>query len=47
MEKLFHTYIVTENANTEYPHMSREMRFQTMWNVRPAEPQISLRICAV
>ena len=27
--------------------MSRDMRFPTMWYVRPAKPQISLRICAV
>ena len=25
----------------------RDMRFPTMWYVRPAKPQISLRICAV
>ena len=28
-------------------HMSRDMRFPTMWYVRPAKPQISLRIRAV
>ena len=28
-------------------HMSRDMRFPTMWYVRPAKPQISLRISAV
>ena len=27
--------------------MSRDMRFPTMWYVRPAKPQISLRIHAV
>ena len=27
--------------------MSRGMGFPTMWFVRPAKPQISLRICAV
>ena len=27
--------------------MSQRMRFPTMWYVRPAKPQISLRICAV
>ena len=27
--------------------MSWDMRFPTMWYVRPAKPQISLRICAV
>ena len=30
-----------------YTLMSRGMIFPTMWNVRPAEPQISLRICTV
>ena len=28
-------------------HISRDMRFSTMWYVRPAKPQISLRIRAV
>ena len=28
-------------------YMSRDRRFPTMWNVRPAKPQISLRIRAV
>ena len=28
-------------------HMSRDTRFPTMWYVRPAKPQISLRIRAV
>ena len=28
-------------------YLSRDMRFQTMWYVRPAKPQISLRIRAV
>ena len=31
---------------TEY-EMSRDMRFPTMWYLRPAKPKISLRICAV
>ena len=31
-------------AYTKY--MNRDMRFQTMWYVRPAKPQISLRIRA-
>ena len=31
--------------NTFY--LSRDMRFPTMWYVRPATPQISLRIRAV
>ena len=28
-------------------NMSRDIRFPTMWYVRPAKPQISLRIRAV
>ena len=28
-------------------YMSRDMRFQTMWYVRPAKPQISLCICSL
>ena len=28
-------------------HISQYMRYLTMWYVRPAKPQISLRICAV
>ena len=28
-------------------YMSRDMRFQTMWYVRPVKPQISLRVRAV
>ena len=28
-------------------HLRRGIRFPTMWYVRPAKPQISLRICAV
>ena len=28
-------------------YMSRDMRFPTMWNVRPAKAQTSLRIRAV
>ena len=28
-------------------HVSRDMRFSTMWYVRPAKPQISLRIRTV
>ena len=27
--------------------MSRDMRFPTMWYVRPAKPQISLLICTI
>ena len=32
---------------TQNKHVSRYMRFPTMWYVRPAKPQISLRIRAV
>ena len=33
------------DSSFEYPqHMSRDMRFPTMWYVRPAKRQISLRI---
>ena len=28
-------------------HLSRDMRFPTMWYVRPAKAKTSLRICAV
>ena len=37
--------IVTFNAQAFC--MSRDMRFPTMWYVRSAKPQISLRICTV
>ena len=45
----------TDNVKTVYPLqtkfaggiMSRDMRLPTMWYVRPAQPQISLRIGAV
>ena len=30
----------------ELLHLSRDMKFPTMWYVRPAKPQISLRIRA-
>ena len=30
-----------------YSHLGRIMRFPTMWYVRPAKAQTSLRICAV
>ena len=33
--------------DTSVTHMSHGMGFPTMWYVRPAKPQISLRICAV
>ena len=36
------------DASKEYNKlMSRDMRFPTMWYVRPAKPHISLRICTV
>ena len=34
-------------ARPRHHYMSRGMGFPTMWYVRPAKPQISLRICAV
>ena len=37
--------IWTEEQSGNY--MSRAMRFPAMWYVRPAKPQISLRICVV
>ena len=39
-----HTHLIFF-INTDY--YSQYMRFPTMWYVRPAKPQISLRICAV
>ena len=39
---------VADDVHCSFPiDKSRDMRFQTMWNVRPAKPQISLRIRAV
>ena len=35
------------HVQTMIKHMSQCMRFPTMWYVRPAKPQISLRIRAV
>ena len=32
---------------TDKTEMSRDMKFPTMWYVRPAKPQISLRMRAV
>ena len=53
----FHLEITPMFRSTELPmlrilievrqYMSHNMRFPTMWYVRPAEPQISLRICTV
>ena len=42
----FNKFINTR-ALTLDPIKSQCMRFPTMWFVRPAKPQISLRICAV
>ena len=33
--------------NNDSSNMSRDMRFPTMWYVRPAKAQTSLRICPV
>ena len=35
------------NPHKFHLQMSRDMRLPTMWHVRPARPQISLRIRAV
>ena len=40
-------YVKYEFAGVYCLHMSRGMGFPTMWYVRPAKTQISLRICAV
>ena len=34
-------------TDSNYLHLSRDMRFPTMWYVRPAKAQTSLRIRAV
>ena len=39
---LYTTEIATQDRHLL--HLSRDMRFPTMWYVRPAKPQISLRI---
>ena len=36
-----------ENEENMEDYLSRDMRFPTMWYVRPTKPQISLRIRAV
>ena len=41
------TYFAHNQQRWKYTNMSKCMRFPTMWNVRPAKPQISLRIRAV
>ena len=40
-------YSETYSKKARKTHMSRDMRFQTMWYVRPAQAQTSLRIHAV
>ena len=37
----------TSISKKTYEHLSRGMKFPTMWYVRPPRPQISLRIHAV
>ena len=52
---IVHVYLVFLNEKflkmtemiTGHRYLSHDMGFQTMWYVRPAKPQISLRICAV
>ena len=41
------SYTVAAYARLTKVHMNRDMRFPTIWYVRPAKPQTSLRICAV
>ena len=36
----------TFNAIKSCEYLSRDMRFPTMWYMRPAKAQTSLRICA-
>ena len=45
--KVYTVYKRTFKLNVCEQHMSRDMRVPTMWYVRPAKPQISLRIRAV
>ena len=43
----FENFIPANGTNSLNNHLSQCMRFPTMWYVRPAKPQISLRKCAV
>ena len=43
----FSLYSQMDSTSVMISQMSREMRFPTMWYVRPAKPQIRLRIRAV
>ena len=45
--KLFDTLKVLMKEFSEKVNLSRNMRFPTMWYVRPTKAQTSLRICAV
>ena len=45
--KAFELQLIHLANEASYKKMSRGMRFPTMWYVRPAQPQISLRIRAV
>ena len=38
---------LNEQSDLGLHYLSRDMRSPAMWYVRPAKPQISLRICAV
>ena len=44
---ILHVMINENKCDQEIAQLSRNMRFPTMWYVRPAKPQISLRIRAV
>ena len=41
------TFCIHLQARDKTLYLSWDMRFPTMWYVRPSKPQISLRICAV
>ena len=50
-DESLHTFSIGKQLETKSSHspgnLSGDMRFPTMWYVRPAKPQISLRIRAV
>ena len=43
----FCAHAISTKISYAHSYMSRDMRFPTMWYVRPAEAQTSLRIRAV
>ena len=44
---MFNGTNLTLNSDVDQDILSHYMRFPTMWYVRPAKAQISLRICAI